>query len=107
MSQNGTTATEQAIQNSSFDATYGLSQVETMGFDGQGFRAQVSDQLALKITTSGSTTYVAKAKPGTDQSEAKWQVKKVDKTSGIVITWADGNPNFDNVASDLTTLTYL
>lgn len=61
---------------------------------------------AQKVTTVGTVNYIAVAPPGTLQSEAKWQVKKVDETTGVVITWADGNANFDNQATDLTALTY-
>ena len=61
---------------------------------------------ATKITTSGLITYVATAAPGTAQSSAAWQVKKIDETSGMVITWADGDANFDNVATDLAALSY-
>jgi len=95
------------VANSSFDPEFQVSVTEVLGYDGQNVQRMNADNMALKVTPSGSITYIAKAAPGTSQSEAKWQVKKVDKTSGIVVTWADGNPNFDNVASDLTTLTYL
>jgi len=61
---------------------------------------------ATKITESGTATYIAKATPGSAQSSAVWQVQKIDESSGTVITWADGNANFDNVATDLTALTY-
>lgn len=61
---------------------------------------------ALKVTEVGSVTYVAVAAPGTAQATAKWQVKKIDQTSGVVVTWADGDCNFDNVSTDLTSLTY-
>jgi hypothetical protein len=64
------------------------------------------DYYAVKVTVSGTITYVALALPGTAQSTAKWQVKKVDETTGTIITWADGNADFDNVATDLTALTY-
>jgi hypothetical protein len=57
-----------------------------------------------KITTSGTDTFVAIAIPGTLQSEAKWQAQKVDTDGNI--TWADGNAEFDNIATDLTALTY-
>lgn len=61
---------------------------------------------ALKITESGTTTYVAISFPGTPVSSPLWQVKKIDESSGTVITWADGDANFDNVATDLTALSY-
>jgi hypothetical protein len=63
-------------------------------------------ELAVKVTVSGSVTYVAKAAIGSAQSAAVWQCQKIDETTGTVITWADGNANFDNVATDLTALSY-
>lgn len=106
MSKNGHQSSEQEIQNTSFDATYGLTQVETMGFDGVGMGVQPSVNVASKITSIGSITYVAIAAPGTSQSSALWQAMRIDTSSGAVITWADGNASFDNVATDLTALTY-
>ena len=62
--------------------------------------------LATKITISGTVTYIGEAVPGTAQATAAWRCQKIDESSGTVITWADGDSNFDNVATDLTTLTY-
>ncbi len=59
-----------------------------------------------KITESGNYTYVAKAVIGSAQASAVWQAFRIDETSGMVILWADGNDNFDNVATDLTALSY-
>lgn len=61
---------------------------------------------ATKITVAGTISYIAKAEPGTLYSTAAWQVQKVDETDGTIITWADGNANFDNTATDLTALSY-
>ena len=72
--------------------------LQTISFGGKKY--------ALKMTTVGSIDYVGEADTGTATSSALWRAKKVDNTSGIIITWADGNANFDNVATDLTTLTY-
>lgn len=104
--QPGTKSSEQAIQNSSFDPTYGISQVEVMGYDGVGMGVQPSVNCALKVTTVGDVTYIGIAAPGTAQGTATWQCKKIDSSSGTVITWADGNASFDNTATDLTALTY-
>lgn len=71
-----------------------------------GLLLSSSENYATKITTSGSVTYVALAAVGSAQSSAVWQVKKIDESSGTIITWADGNDNFDNVATDLTSLSY-
>ncbi len=72
--------------------------LQTISFGGSKF--------ALKMTTAGSVDYIGEAAVGTAASSALWRAKKVDSTSGIIITWADGNANFDNVATDLTALTY-
>ena len=62
----------------------------------------------LKVTVSGNDTYVAKATVGTAQSSAYWQAKKIsDDGTTLTIKWADGNDRFDNVATNLTTLTYV
>ena len=73
---------------------------------GQPFKFTDFINYAIKITESGSITYIGYANPGTAQATAAWKVMKMDTTSGLVITWADGNLNFDNVATDLTALTY-
>lgn len=62
--------------------------------------------LAVKKTVVGTTTYIGYALPGTAESSAAWRAMKLDESSGLVITWADGDDNFDNVATDLTSLTY-
>jgi len=45
---------------------------------------------------SATVTYIGKAVPGTATSASTWQIQKIDTTSGTVITWADGNGDFDN-----------
>lgn len=74
---------------------------------GQGFKFSSDIDEAAVIHTAGSVTYVAVAAPGTDVADPLWQVKKIDASSDTVITWADGNANFDNVATDLTSLSYV
>lgn len=64
--------------------------------------------MARKITVSGADTYIAYAPPSSLQAQAVWQVKKINVTgSDTTVTWADGNSNYDNAATDLTTLTYV
>lgn len=94
------------IANQSFDHDFQKSQVELLGFDGQNLQRLTADAVAVKVTTVGSVTYVALAAPGTAQASANWQVKKVDTTTGVVITWAGGSSNFNQVATDLTALSY-
>lgn len=77
--------------------------------DSHGNLKIIDTPMAKKITAVGSITYIASATPGTAQATAAWQVQKVDESIAgtTVITWADGNANFDNVATDLTALAYL
>lgn len=97
----------QEMFNMSFDSDFNQNTVEMLGFDGQALQRLLGDALAVKVTESGTTTYIGIAAPGTSQATAKWQCKKIDESSGIVITWADGDSNFDNIATDLTSLSYV
>lgn len=55
-----------------------------------------------------STTYIGEAEPGTNLASALWRIKKVVETGpDIVITWADGDSDFDNVWDDRLSLTYI
>jgi hypothetical protein len=84
--------------------------------DGESVNQQETDQvgnqkvtqpaLAVRTVTVGSITYVGQAPVGTATSVALWQIQKVDSTSGVVVTWADGNDRYDNVWDDYATLTY-
>lgn len=107
MGNNDTKLSPTNILNRSYDPQLDLIAVETMEFDPSGAaKRKTTGNLALKVTVSGAITYVAEAAIGTAQSAASWRVKKVDTTSGTVVTWCDGNDNFDNVATDLTALSY-
>ena len=81
------------------DGTYELVRVSGAALFSDG-------ALATKITVSGAITYIGEAAPGTAQATAAWRCQKIDTSSGTVITLADGNSNFDNVATDLTALSY-
>lgn len=67
---------------------------------------ELQNNYAVRTETSGSVTYVGKAEVGSASSSAKWQIQKIDETSGTVITWADGNALFDNIWDDRATLSY-
>lgn len=97
---------EQNVLNDSFDEEFGVSTVQPLGFDGVSLQRALADSMAIKVTVDGTTTYAGFAAPGTAQSTAKWQALKIDSSSGTIVTYADGNSNFDNVATDLTSLSY-
>ena len=96
----------QEIDNLSFDTDFLTKVFQQVGYDGQNVQRSNADSLAIKLTEDGAITYIAVAAPGTAQSTEKWQVRKVDETSGTIVTWADGNSDFDNTATDLTALSY-
>lgn len=96
----------QEIDNMSFDEDTNTSMVLPVGYDGQNIQFPNADALAVKITESGTNTYIGIAAPGTAEATAKWQCKKIDESTGTVITFADGDANFDNTATDLTAHSY-
>lgn len=67
-----------------------------------------SQALALRLddTTTANVTYVGEAVVGTSESSSGWRIKRIDETTGLVITWADGNANFDNNWNNRASLTY-
>lgn len=56
--------------------------------------------------TTGGVVYVGYADPGTSTSAASWRIKKVDISNYPIITWADGDSDFDNVFDDRESLIY-
>lgn len=73
---------------------------------GQPFKFIDSVNYAIKITVDGVYTYIATANPGTAESANKWKALRIDETDGMVLTWADGDTEFNNSATDLTALDY-
>jgi hypothetical protein len=99
--------TSQYIDNMSFDETFLEATVLPVESDGTNLLRSTTKQVAKKITVSGDNTYIAVAPIGTLQATAGWQAKKIAVSGGdTVITWADGDANFDNVATSLTALSY-
>ena len=83
-------------------------------FDSTGW--QVYDFLGvavkdLSLTTlyddiSGTVAFVGSALPGVATSSAQWRISKINTTSGVVMTWADGDSNFDNIWQNRHSLSY-
>lgn len=61
---------------------------------------------ATRLVTSGVYTYIGKADAGTAGSSATWQVQRLNETVGLVVEWADGNADFDNVWDNYASLSY-
>jgi hypothetical protein len=68
--------------------------------------AELQTEYALQMITVGSITYIGRAAIGSSGASAVWQVQKIDETSGLIITWADGNSNFDNIFNNYASLSY-
>lgn len=50
--------------------------------------------------------YVGQADPGSLESDPVWRIKRLNTSSGLQGSWADGDALFNNVWDDRTTLTY-
>lgn len=72
-------------------------------------KVQDSSNYAIIIddTTTANITYFCYAAIGSSVASAVWRIKIIDETSGYPVTkWADGDSNFDNVASNRVALSY-
>lgn len=99
--------TEDYRGNSSYDKELEINAIEPLEFDGSILRRKVSSLTAKKVTEIGNYTYIATAPIGTAQATAGWQVMRVEVSgSDTIITWADGDSAFDNIATSLETLSY-
>jgi len=65
----------------------------------------VSEPLKAQVVyEDGDVLYICRAPIGSNLSDAVWQIKKVNTADPITTTWADGNSDFDNTATDLATV---
>jgi len=69
-----------------------------------GATSVVVGDFQTKITLDGADTYIAHALVGTAEATAGWKAFKLDANGSKM--YADGDANYDNVATDLTALTY-
>lgn len=56
-------------------------------------------------TTTANVLYVGKAAIGSATSAGIWQVKKIDTTTGVIITWAAGGA-FSQIWDNRASLSY-
>ena len=71
----------------------------------RGIRVEeIQDGASAVVYESGDVLYMCKARTGASKTVAVWQIKKVDMTSEVITTWADGNDFYDNLANDLATV---
>lgn len=64
--------------------------------------------LKVKIYDTPSYTYVCKANAGSDISlnSPVWQIKRISKGTDVEVLYAEGNDNFDKVASNYSLYNY-
>lgn len=96
--------TEQDVLNAAFDDEFQIIKTSNYGTDGQNLQRSLADNLQIKSVYSGGYTYFCFAAPGTAEATAKWRCFRLDDS--INLMFADGNANFDNAATDPTSLTY-
>lgn len=56
--------------------------------------------------SNASYTYVGRAPIGTLTSESKWQILRINKTTGFSFGWAGKTEQFNQVWDDRASLTY-
>lgn len=96
----------QAIDNFSFDEGNLVKVVLPLEVDpAGGVLKKVTGNLALQYVVDGTKIYVGEATIGALTSEAVWRVFKFDSSTGA-ITWANGSPNFENLFSNPSSLSY-
>lgn len=63
---------------------------------------------AIRVDESSvaDTTYVGYAEIGSLPENAVWQIRRIYEGAQTIITWADGNENFDNIWNNRISLTY-
>lgn len=62
---------------------------------------------AVRIDEQGTTTYFGYALPGAATNRPEWQVfRMVESGADSIITYADGNENFDNIWDNRASLSY-
>lgn len=105
---------EQDILNRSKDDEFEVLAFENLEYvpananNVASLRRKTTENLAQRVDdyTTANIIYIGIARVGTPTSDAYWQIQKIDETTGTVITWADGNDNFDNIWDNRTSITY-
>jgi len=103
--------TEQTIQNFGFDENFKIPIRAGYKYNRSTGNMEVEEgeNLAVRVAAdSGDSNveYIGQAAIGAATDAASWQIMKVDKTSGTIITWADSNEDFDNVWNNREALSY-
>jgi len=98
---------EQEIEQAELDAR--AKRVMLVNESGN-YVSSCASKLTLQMDEAGSgITYIGEAAIGSNTASAVWRIKKLDESGNpeLIIKWADGNSNFDNIWDNRTSLTYL
>jgi len=72
-----------------------------------GGGASIDKTNLLQVDTVGATTYVGYAEAGSVTSGSVWAIKRiVESGQDVVITWADGDKDYNNIWDNRLSLTY-
>lgn len=74
-------------------------------FSSQVKRTVTISAYKTRIADDGNYNYVGNAVPGSATSDAVWQIKRIDNTTGD-IDWAGGALNFKWIWDNRTSLSY-
>lgn len=82
--------------------------VAPYSFDGAEIVPVVSDIQDAQIdsTTTPGVVYVGAATPGSSTSSSVWQIQSINTSSGVSVTWANGNGNYTNAWTNRASLSY-
>ncbi len=96
------TITEEAL---TVNVVEEVAEVITVGTQGP-LTADIDYKVLVDDYTTPNIQYIGRAAIGSATSAAVWQIAKLDTSSGLVKTWADGDALFNNVWNNRTSLTY-
>jgi len=70
--------------------------------------SDISELYATHSVILGNYTWVGQASVGSDSGDAVWRCKEIYNDGALyTVKWADGNTNFDNIADNIASLTYI
>lgn len=66
----------------------------------------VVDYISRIDQVSATLIYIGNAEKTALTSQAVWRISRIDTSTGIVIEYANGNGNYDNIWNNRLSLTY-
>lgn len=116
---------EQDLLNQSFDPTFGTLVAQIMGSpdgtnlypikvnaDGSinaitaGAAANANNVLMAYKASDSNIIYIGEAANASSTGSPVWKITRLDTTTLLAVTYADGNLNYDNVWDNRESLTY-